>query len=56
MHNLQVSDTITLTPNGNATATLRTESGGHAHEITLTLVAFSPRPSLSGASDGVPFA
>ncbi|WP_431896346.1 hypothetical protein [Nonomuraea sp. bgisy101] len=55
VRDLRVSGPITLTPDGHATATLTAETGGRAHEVTLTWAAFSTRPSLSGTFDGIPF-
>ncbi|SDJ01447.1 alpha/beta fold hydrolase [Nonomuraea jiangxiensis] len=55
VRDLRVSGTINLTPDGRATATLRAETGGRAHEVTLAWTAFSTRPSLSGTFDGIPF-
>ncbi|WP_181019880.1 alpha/beta fold hydrolase [Nonomuraea typhae] len=55
VRDLWVSGPIKLTPDGRATATLRAESGGRTHEVTLTWTAFSTRPSLSGTFDGIPF-
>ncbi|MGW5688401.1 alpha/beta fold hydrolase [Nonomuraea sp. NPDC003754] len=55
VRDLRVSGPIKLTPDGRATATLRAETGGRTHEVTLAWKAFSTRPSLSGTFDGIPF-
>ncbi|NJP98477.1 alpha/beta hydrolase [Nonomuraea sp. FMUSA5-5] len=55
VRDLRVSGPIKLAPEGRATATLRAETGGRTHEVTLTWTAFSTRPSLSGSFDGIPF-
>ncbi|MEV4804351.1 alpha/beta fold hydrolase [Nonomuraea sp. NPDC049421] len=55
VRDLRVSGTIKLDPDGRATATLRAETGGRSHEVTLTWTAFGTHPSLSGTFDGVPF-
>ncbi|GAA4235304.1 pimeloyl-ACP methyl ester carboxylesterase [Streptosporangium album] len=55
VRDLRVSGPIKLTPDGRATATLRAETGGRTHEVTLTWTAFSTRPSLSGTFNGIPF-
>ncbi|WP_283133944.1 alpha/beta fold hydrolase [Rhizohabitans arisaemae] len=55
VRDLRVSGPIKLTPDGRAVATLRAETGGRTHEVTLTWTAFGTRPSLSGTFDGIPF-
>ncbi|RVX46452.1 hypothetical protein EDD27_9337 [Nonomuraea polychroma] len=55
VRDLRVSGPTKLTPDGRATATLRAETGGRTHEVTLTWTAFGIHPSLSGTFDGIPF-
>jgi pimeloyl-ACP methyl ester carboxylesterase len=52
---MKVSGPITLTPEGRATATLRAETGGRVHRVTLTWSAFSTEPVLTGTFDGIRF-
>ncbi|MEV4890201.1 alpha/beta hydrolase [Nonomuraea sp. NPDC055795] len=55
VRDLRVSGPITLTPEGRATATLRAETAGRTHEVTLDWMPFTTKPSVSGTFDGIPF-
>ncbi|MFI6900557.1 alpha/beta fold hydrolase [Nonomuraea sp. NPDC050394] len=54
VRDLPVNGTVTLSPDGRATATLTAEASGHTHDIRMTWTAFSTTPTLTGTFDDIP--
>ncbi|MFI6394922.1 alpha/beta fold hydrolase [Nonomuraea sp. NPDC050540] len=55
VEDVQVTGTIALTSHSSATATLRAETGGRTHEVTLAWNPFTTDPKVAGTFDGASF-